>query len=114
MTYVHTRARAQGITPGVRSVDYDLLDVRAARWPDDFSAFKNRVRDLEAPRSVAAAPGGCRRERAAQRRSRRPSRGTAGRGEADGRWAVAAFSNHVTDCGVCLCITFLLFSSRSV
>mmetsp|Transcript_14483 Transcript_14483/g.50911 ORF Transcript_14483/g.50911 Transcript_14483/m.50911 type:complete len:4419 (-) Transcript_14483:356-13612(-) len=31
----------------LQSVDYDLLDVRAAKWPDDFSAFKNHMRDLE-------------------------------------------------------------------
>lgn len=31
----------------LQSVDYDLLDVRAAKWPDDFTTFKNQMRDLE-------------------------------------------------------------------
>ncbi|CAK9054035.1 Dynein axonemal heavy chain 2 (Axonemal beta dynein heavy chain 2) (Ciliary dynein heavy chain 2) [Durusdinium trenchii] len=29
-------------------VDYDILDVRAPKWPDHFGAFKNQMRDLEA------------------------------------------------------------------
>jgi len=28
-------------------VDYDILDVRAPKWPDHFGAFKNQMRDLE-------------------------------------------------------------------
>lgn len=29
-------------------VDYDILDVRAPKWPDHFGAFKEQMRDLEA------------------------------------------------------------------
>eukprot|EP00435_Cladocopium_sp_Y103_P044242 s634_g12.t1 len=35
-------------------VDYDILDVRAPKWPDHFGAFKNQMRDLEAESSTDA------------------------------------------------------------
>jgi dynein heavy chain len=31
----------------LRVVDYDLLDIRPSQWPDDFTTFKNGMRDLE-------------------------------------------------------------------
>jgi len=30
-----------------RSLDYDILDVKSTHWHDDFSAYKNSVKDLE-------------------------------------------------------------------
>ena len=31
----------------LRSLDYDILDVKSTHWHDDFSAYKNSVKDLE-------------------------------------------------------------------
>ena len=31
----------------LRGLDYDILDVKSTRWHDDYSAFKNSVKDLE-------------------------------------------------------------------
>ena len=31
----------------LRSLNYDILDVKATRWHDDYNAFKNSLKDLE-------------------------------------------------------------------
>ena len=31
----------------LRNLDYDILDVKATRWHDDYNYFKNGVKDLE-------------------------------------------------------------------
>ncbi|GIM07381.1 hypothetical protein Vretimale_11536 [Volvox reticuliferus] len=37
----------QGLVRILKSLTYDILDVKATRWHDDFNAFKSGVKDLE-------------------------------------------------------------------
>jgi dynein heavy chain len=43
----HSQESFQKLVSNLRSLSYDILDVKATRWHDDFNAFKSGVKDLE-------------------------------------------------------------------
>lgn len=42
-----TQDSFQKLVRGLRGLDYNILDVKATRWHDDFNSFKSSVKDLE-------------------------------------------------------------------